>query len=83
MLDLLLLNQLTPELESNKNSKILTDMDYRPSTLNKRADVQLLICKIFKHVLHESINLCTLIDKLIVHYDIHLRDSNRLFLIHV
>ena len=71
------------ELESNKNSKILTVMDYMPNTLNKRADIQLLICQIFKHVLHESINLYTLIDKLMVHYDNHLRDSNRLFLIHV
>lgn len=78
MPDLLLLNQLKPGLESNKNGKILTDMDYMPNSLNKRADVQ-LICQIF----YMSINLCTLIDKLMVHYDIHLRDSNRLVLIHV
>lgn len=78
MPDLLLLNQLKPGLESNKNGKILTDMDYMPNPLNKRADVQ-LICQI----LYTSINLCTLIDKLMVHYDIHLRDSNRLVLIHV
>lgn len=78
MPDLLLLNQLKPGLESNKNGKILTDMDYMPNSLNKRADVQ-LICQIF----YTSINLRTLIDKLMVHYDIHLRDSNRLVLIHV